>query len=95
MQNPRTISQIINEAESTGPKALPMGAPQFPPFSTERIYTTEEIAAYLRCEVRTVCNFIADGRLSASRVGRRWLVSERSLNAFLIEAQKPGSIKID
>jgi excisionase family DNA binding protein len=47
-----------------------------------------EAGQYLRCEPRTIGKFIASGKLSASWVGRRWLVSESNLRAFVQGQQK-------
>ncbi len=69
------------------PNPLPLlpgqGADAFPPFSAERLLTSDEAAAYLRVEPRTLCRFITTGKLKASRVGRAYLIAESSLTTFL------------
>jgi excisionase family DNA binding protein len=63
-----------------------MGQDQFQPFGSERLFTTEEAAAYLRVEVRTLAKFITSDRankLKASWIGRRWIISESALRSFI------------
>lgn len=65
---------------------LPMGKDNFAPFSTERLFTTEEAAAYLRVGERALAKFITGDRankLKASWIGRRWIISEGNLQAFI------------
>lgn len=66
------------------------GQDQFKPFSTERLFTMQEAAEYLRVEPRTIGKFITDGsranKLRASWIGRRWIISESALRAF-VDAQ--------
>jgi excisionase family DNA binding protein len=68
-----------------GLPSLPQG-PEFT-FKPETWLTTPEAAAFLKCGVRTVCNFIARGQLKASFIGRQWLLSQRNIEAF-IKAQE-------
>lgn len=84
------MSRKIHHSYSTLPPlpTLAMGVNQFPPFSTERLYDMAEASEYLRCEPRTIGKFIKSGKLSASWVGRRWLVSESNLRAFVQGQQK-------
>lgn len=63
---------------------LPMGADNFAPF--ERLFDSEEAAKYLRVEPRTVCLYItrdSSPKLKASRIGKRWIVTESNLRAFV------------
>jgi excisionase family DNA binding protein len=83
MQNRSTIEKVFAESASTGPKPLPMGAPQFPPFSPVVWYTAEEAATLLRVTERGIGRFIRRGRLKGSWVGRRWLISNHNIEAFL------------
>jgi excisionase family DNA binding protein len=64
-----------------GLPSLPQG-PEFT-FNPERLFTSQEASAYLRIEPRTLNKFITTGKLVGSWIGRRWLVSESSLRAFL------------
>jgi excisionase family DNA binding protein len=57
-------------------------------FTSERLFTSDEAAAYLRVEPRTACLFITSGKLKASKVGRAYLITESALNVFLKEQQK-------
>jgi len=63
------------------------GPDSFAPFATERLYTVQEVASYLRVLPRTVGHFITDNtrdnKLKASFIGRRWIVSESNLRAFV------------
>jgi len=87
MQIRRSIEQVLAESQSTGPKPLPMGAPQFQPFFLVAGHTCEEAATILRVTPRGLGRFIRRGRLQASFVGHRNLVSEYNLQEFL-RAQK-------
>jgi excisionase family DNA binding protein len=80
-----------------GLSTLNQGADQFAPFSSERLFTAEEAAAYLRVEPRTLCKFITgqrDHKLSASWIGRRWIIKESALLAF-IKAQEQDTREIE
>jgi excisionase family DNA binding protein len=72
-----------------GLPSLPQG--QEFTFNPERLYTSEEAAAYLRVEPRTLCKFITSGKLKASWVGRAYLVEESSLKTFLKSQEKSCS----
>ena len=73
------------------PAPLPViagqGADAFAPFATERLYTMQEAAEYLRVEPRTIGKFISDesrtNKLKAAWIGRRWIISESNLRAFV------------
>ena len=71
-----------------GLPTLPQGRDQFPPFAPERLFDTDEASAYLRVEPRSIGKFIASGKLGASWIGRRWLVSESNLKSFVDGQQK-------
>jgi excisionase family DNA binding protein len=76
--------------------SLTMGADQFAPFASERLFTAEEAAEYLKVEVRTLCKFITSDRankLKASWVGRRWLITESALRNFLAGNEQDVSEK--
>jgi excisionase family DNA binding protein len=47
------------------------------------IYTTEEVAEYLRVSPKTVYRLIEKGELPASRVGRQYRVSQSDIDVFL------------
>ena len=84
----RTTADIFNNTFPVGKQPLSQGADQFKPFATERLFDTDEASAYLRVAPRSVGKFIASGKLVGSFVGRRWLVSESNLRAFVDGQQK-------
>jgi excisionase family DNA binding protein len=61
---------------------LPMGADQFQPFVSEWL-TTSEVAAILHTQVNFVCQLIQQGKLVASFIGRRYLVKNTNLEAYM------------
>lgn len=81
------------------PTPLPVisgqGANQFPAFSPapklERMYTVPEVGEYLRIGPRPVYRAIAEGKLTASWVGRSHLVSESNLAAYVKSQEQASS----
>lgn len=51
-----------------------------------KVYTAEEIAETLQVTLRTVYNYIKDGRLKAVKLGKYWRVTEQQLNDFLTKS---------
>lgn len=50
----------------------------------ERLYTPEEAAEVLRVKVRTIMEWLRQGRLKGVKVGRKlWRVKESDLRAFI------------
>ena len=49
-------------------------------FSTEEFLTVAEVASLLRLNEQTVCNWIADMKLPAVRIGRRVRVARSDLD---------------
>lgn len=47
------------------------------------LYTLDEVAAHLRVSLRTVRRFVSSGQLRAVKMGRKPLVTERELEAFV------------
>ncbi|MGP3932988.1 helix-turn-helix domain-containing protein [Nonomuraea sp. KM88] len=45
-------------------------------------YTVEQVAAQLGLHVKTVRNYVRDGRLPAVRIGKRYRVAKEDLAAF-------------
>ncbi|GAA3714978.1 helix-turn-helix domain-containing protein [Nonomuraea antimicrobica] len=45
-------------------------------------YTVEQVAGLLGLHVKTVRNYVRDGRLPAVRVGKRYLIAKEDLAAF-------------
>lgn len=54
-------------------------------FTAGRFRTTEEAAKVLRVSVKRIRKWCASGRLSAKKVGRKWLVDEATLRDVLCE----------
>jgi excisionase family DNA binding protein len=48
-----------------------------------QIYDVPQVAAMLRLSVKTVRQYLAKGRLAGRKVGKRLLVTEEALRAFL------------
>ncbi len=51
-------------------------------------YTPEEAARVLRCTRRSVYNYIRDGYLKASKMGRTWRITEEHLEEFINRGTK-------
>jgi excisionase family DNA binding protein len=49
----------------------------------EQIYTPQEVADYLKVDVRTVYRWLREGELSAIRFQREYRITERDLRDFL------------
>jgi excisionase family DNA binding protein len=49
----------------------------------QRFMTPVEAAAVLRVSIRTIYDWLADGRLQASKPGRHWLISEQNIQDCL------------
>lgn len=49
----------------------------------EKIYVLEELEDKLKTSVRAIREFIKAGQLKASKVGKRYIVTETSLQEFL------------
>ena len=47
------------------------------------LHTVADVAARLHCSERTVLDRIRDKKLAASKPGRRWVVSEAAIAAYL------------
>jgi excisionase family DNA binding protein len=56
------------------------------PVHLPKFYTIKEVSEHLRVCVNTVRNFLKEGKLSATKIGNQWRISEQSLQAFLDEA---------
>ncbi len=55
-----------------------------PPFIivSDQLYSAEEAAAILGLQVRTVRNYVRDGRLAGARIGKQYRISRSDLEAF-------------
>lgn len=47
------------------------------------LYTVEEVASYLRVAPNTVYRWCRGGKLSGSKIGKEWRISQGALDAFL------------
>lgn len=54
----------------------------------EKLYTADEAAAYLKVTLRTIRQWLKDGSLKGSKVGKAWLIRESDIQAF-IESRVP------
>lgn len=48
-----------------------------------KLYTLNEIAKILNVSVRTLYNYIDNGRLKATKIGGKWLVTEEFLKELI------------
>ena len=48
-----------------------------------KTYNVEEAAAYCKCHPETIREHIRDGRLNASKPGRRYCITQAALDVFL------------
>ncbi|MFI6047254.1 helix-turn-helix domain-containing protein [Nocardia sp. NPDC051321] len=49
---------------------------------TDRLYSVEQVAERLGLHVRTIRNYVRDGRLKAVRIGKQYRIAEADLEAF-------------
>ncbi|MBB6171637.1 excisionase family DNA binding protein [Nocardiopsis mwathae] len=49
---------------------------------SNRLYSVEQVADHLSLHVRTVRNYIRDGRLDAVRIGKQYRITHEALEAF-------------
>jgi len=54
--------------------------------------TTNECAAFLGVKQRRVLQFIEEGRLKATKIGRPWFVKRSHLEKFDTIERKPGNL---
>lgn len=59
------------------------------------VYSVEETAQIMGVTVRTVYNYIKDGRLRAGKIGKYWRIQERDLQAMLDGAAQEHAKEID
>ncbi|RCV47691.1 helix-turn-helix domain-containing protein [Marinitenerispora sediminis] len=49
---------------------------------SDRLYSVEQVAEHLGLHVRTVRNYVRDGRLNAVRIGKQYRIAHEDLEAF-------------
>ncbi|MFE6686341.1 helix-turn-helix domain-containing protein [Streptomyces sp. NPDC057743] len=49
---------------------------------SDRFYTVEQVASWLELHVRTVRNYVRDGRLPAVRIGKQYRIAHEDLETF-------------
>ncbi|ABX42160.1 helix-turn-helix domain-containing protein [Lachnoclostridium phytofermentans] len=49
----------------------------------DKFYTINQVAEILDMHHKTIRNFISNGKLRASKVGKQWRVSDDDLNSFM------------
>src|SRR5260370_1938722 len=60
--------------------------------ATQDLYSVEQVAAQLGLHVRTVRNYVRDGRLKAVRIGKQYRIAREDLEALTGHpAAAPGS----
>ncbi len=59
----------------------------------ERLLTTKDVANRLGVESRTVVQYIKQGRLRATRLGRDYRITEAALQAFLRRGEMPSTTR--
>jgi acetyl-CoA synthetase len=57
----------------------------------EQLYTPQEVADYLKVDVRTVYRWLRDGELHALRFRREYRISETDLRDFLERHRTRGA----
>lgn len=53
-----------------------------------KVYTVEEVAKSLDMNSRTIREYIRNGQLNASRIGRKYIINQDDYKAFVSSDQK-------
>lgn len=61
----------------------------------EIFYTIYQVADLLGMHHKTIRNFIAEGKLGATKVGKQWRISDSDLSAFMEKDNKKSEGKIE
>lgn len=59
-----------------------------------KIYDLQEVCEILKMNIQTIRIYIKEGKLKASKVGRKYVITEEDFKAFL-ESQRVNDIKED
>ena len=54
----------------------------------EKFYTINQVAEILDMHHKTIRNFISEGKLSASKVGKQWRISEEDIHLFMEKSKE-------
>lgn len=54
----------------------------------DEIFTPKEVSEKLKVSERTVNEWLRNGKLRASKLGRQWRITEQQLNDFLKEHEQ-------
>lgn len=57
---------------------------------SQRLYSVEQVAALLGLHVKTVRNYVRDGRLKAARIGKQYRIAHEDLEAFTGDTVTPS-----
>ena len=57
-----------------------------------KIYDLQEVCEILKMNIQTIRIYIKEGKLKASKVGRKYVITEEDFKAFL-ESQRVNDIK--
>jgi len=56
--------------------------------TTDRVYSIPEVCDILQLTTRTIYKYIREGKLEATKVGKYWRVTHKSLQEFLRKGTK-------
>ena len=59
-----------------------------------KIYDLQEVCEILKMNIQTIRIYIKEGKLKASKVGRKYVITEEDFKSFL-ESQRVNDIKED
>ena len=59
-----------------------------------KIYDLNEVCDILKMNIQTIRIYIKEGKLKASKIGRKYIITEEDFKAFL-ESQRVNDIKED
>lgn len=52
-----------------------------------KVYTVEEVANSLDMNSRTIREYIKNGELTASKIGRKYIITQQSYETFILDNQ--------
>lgn len=60
----------------------------------DRLYSVEQVAGLLGLHVRTVRNYVRDGRLRAVRIGKQYRIAPADVEAFTAASPQPPLVAV-